>query len=349
MGSPNLPLPPESQAWCETGDSISPTYLSGPVWMRYRYSFSVILDSLTDSAAMAVRAAIPSLAPDDALPWIAQDRQIFQGPSETRAGYIARLIQWLDLHRLAGASTSVLLSYLAWLTPLAPQISTVQTSVKGGILNQPITVWRTYVAGSAPFPPGQTIPTPPDILTQLVANWDWDGASQPYYYPWVRWRSWIVIQSNGAQAPWPAPTTTWGTGGTLNVQVVADAVYGTKYVNSGTPASSSATSFKWGDGTRWGWSGTAQQALQLTALAATFKSGGTWVPWIVVCYDATWLQPTNTIAGGKLPDGTWGYYSKIVADATYGTKYVPSRPSCTTCTLITGTNDGENGQPLGVG
>jgi hypothetical protein len=329
--------------FAQLGDAISPTYLNGPVFQAYRLASSVLYDDAVDLTAIAIRAAISSLAPSDALTWIAQDRQIFQGPSETTAGYIARLQQWLDLWRLAGNSTSVLLAYLSWLTPLAPQVQVVQSS-RG---TSPITTWQTYVAGATPFPAGTTIPTPPNLLTVSPGNWDWDGSSEPYYYPWMSWRVWIIIQSNGAQAPWPAPTKTWGSGGTLDVIVVPDAIYGTKYVNAGTPASASSTSFAWGDGTCWGWAGTAQQALQLTQLAATWKSAGTWVPWIIVCYDATWFQPTNSDVGGKLPNGTWGYCWVIVPDATYGTKYAPSRPSCTTCTMIVGTEDGQDGEPLG--
>jgi hypothetical protein len=166
----------------------------------------------------------------------------------------------------------------------------------------------------------------------------------------MRWRSWVIIQSSGAQAPWAAPTKTWASGGTFTLTVVSDTTYGTKYANGGSAASPSSTSFYWGDGvTCWGWAGTAQQALQLTALAKAWKSGGTWVPWIIVCYDATWFQPTSSNPGTDSPNGTWGYYGKIVSDATYGTKYVASRPPASTCTMICGTADGQSNQPLGVG
>ena len=344
MTQSNLILPPVQQSFRVEGASLYPTYMQGPVWSAYLYSIEIMYDDLADTAAYAVRARFPQLAPFDALPWLAQDRQIFQGPSETSTSYVARLIQWLDLWRLAGNSTSVLLAILAWLTPLTPQVQTV-TSWAGAT---PGTVWRTYVAGADPFPSQQTIPTPPDTLTVQTANWDWDGSSQPYYFPWMRWRTWVIISSFGAQAPWAAPTKTWGSGGTLVVSVVSDPVYGTVYKNTGTPATPSATSFSWGDGTCWGWAGTAQQSEQLTALVKAWKSGGTWVPWLIVNYDPTWFLETG-ITGTKMPDGTWGYYGKIVSDATYGSRYIPSRPPASTCTLIVGTADGQAGQPLGVG
>jgi hypothetical protein len=308
----NVLIPPVTGSLRVLGAELYPTYMNGPVWSSYLYSINVCLDAVVDSASYAVRARFPQLAPFDALPWLAQDRQIFQGPSETSASYVARLLQWLDLWRLAGNPTSVLLAFLAWLTPLTPQVQTV-TSWAGA---SPGTVWQTYVAGSTPFPPGQTIPTPPNLLTVATANWDWDGASQPYYFPWMRWRTWVIV-SSFAGSPWAAPTQTWGNGQS------------------------------WGDGVScYGWTGTAQQSAQLTALAKTWKSGGTWVPWIVVNYDNTWFLETG-VTGTRLPDGTWGYYGKIVADATYGTKYVSARPPASTCTLVTGTNDG--GGVLGAG
>lgn len=296
------------------GDAITPSWLNGPVFKAYRYAMSVILDDMVDTSAMAVRAGIPKYAPIDALQWLAQDRQIFQGAGEPRAAYVARLRQWLDTWRLSGNSTSVLLSILAYLTPLTPKVSVVQSGSNG------VTVWQTYAVGSQPFPPGSGIPTPPFLASTVNAQvsnfWSWDFVSQPFYTSWLTWRAWIVIQSNGPQAPWPAPTKTWG-------------------------------SFNWGDGTCLGWAGTAQQSAQLTALAIFWKTSGTWVPWILVSYNSAWVDASSTSA--DLPDGTWGYYGKIVSDATYGTKSVSARPAANILTCITGTNDGGNGMPLGLG
>jgi hypothetical protein len=325
------------------GDQISPTYLNGPVFQAYRFAMAVMYDDAIDLTAMALRAAIPALAPADALPWIAQDRQIFQGPSETVAGYTSRLIQWLDLWRLAGNSTSVLLAYLSWLTPLTPQVSTVQTSSG----TSPITVWRTYEVGEVPFPPGQTIPTQPDILTQTTENWDWDGSDPPYYFPWCHWRAWIIIQSNGAQAPWVAPTATWSpASGTVTTNVISDPVLGTVYSGSGG-SGSNATEFNWDASTCWDWTGTAQQAASLVALAKTWKSAGTWVPWIIVSYNASYFQPTNA-KGADSPDGTWGFWGKVVTDATLGSVYTAARPASSIATFIAGTQDGGQGLPLGA-
>jgi hypothetical protein len=227
------------------------------------------------------------------------------------------------------------------------QSSTFLFSVPFNI--NPRSTWDWYASGSAPFPAGQSNPTPPNHLVVPGANWDWDGASPPYFYPWMFWRKWIIIQSYGSQAPWTAPTATWASGGTYVSSIVANATYGTVYANGGTPGSSSSTSFNWGNGkTCWGWSGTAQQASGLQQIALTCKSAGVWVPWIIVNYNSSYFQQTGVV-GTDMPDGTWGYAAKIVSNATYGTVYQNSRPSCSVCSLLAGTADGQGTQPLGVG
>ena len=338
----NLPSPSTS-AFRDLGDSISPSWLLGPVGSRYRYSMSVMYDTLADGMGYAIRAGLPEYAPPDALPYFAQDRLIIQGPSEPAASYIQRLVQWLDLWRHAGSSMSIMLAALGYVSPATPEVLMVQSAKDGSV-----TSWQTYQAGVEPFPRGQTNPTPPATQTIAPANWAWDGLSQPYYAPWMRWRSWLVIFSLSG-TPWPAPTKTWATGGSFTLSVVSDPVYGTKYVNGGTPGSAGANTFSWGDGTCWGWGGTVAQAAGLTAIARQWKSGGTWIPWIIVSYDATMFDQSQAFGSSKLPDGHWGYWGKVVSDATWGSVYVPARPAATTCSFVVGTNDGPAGAVLGIG
>ena len=338
--SNNFNTPPATANLRNLGAALYPVYMQGPTFSSYLWSIDLIHDCAVDTTSMALRAALATYAPYDAFTWIAQDRQIFQGPNEPLPTYQRRLVQWLDIWRHAGSSTALMLATLAYLFPLAPQIATVQSSGDGTI-----STWDTYYAGSAPFPAGQTQPTPP-YHQVVTANWNWDGLAPPFYYSWMSWRKWLIIQSNGSQAPWSAPTATWASGGTFALAVASDPNYGTVYKNGGTPASGSATSFAWGDRvTCWGWSGTASQALGLEQLCAEWKSAGCWIPWIIVCYDAAHLQSNSVSA--DLPAGLWGYASSVVVDVTYLSRYANGRPSPAICTLICGTNDG--GGVLGIG
>jgi hypothetical protein len=293
----NVVTPPQTTNFRMAGDDApTPTYLLGPVGTRYRYCLNIMYDALADGMGYAISAGMPSQAPLDALAYAGQDRLIVQGPSETVTSYIARLQQWLDLWRHAGTSTGIMLALLSVALPAQPEIRTVQ-STGDGVYSQ----WDTYAGGVAPFPPGSSIPTPP--YRQLVTyNWEWDQLSQPYYAPRIYWRQWAIIYSI-AGSPWPTPTKTWG-------------------------------SFTWGDGTCYGWGGTAAQAAALSAQAGAFRSAGVWVPWVIVSYDATMFDPALAFGSSKLPDGHWGFYGKVTSDPTYGSVYVSARPAATTCTII---------------
>jgi hypothetical protein len=338
--------PPVVTTFRDSGYLYSPTVWRGYWGSRIAYALWVLYDALADAAGYAVYFGLPSWASPDSLPWIAKDRQIFQGPNEPFAAYVVRCQQWLDLWRHAGSSTGLLLAIRSTVAPLLPKICTVQSP------SSQYAVWDTYQSGDVPFPAGAQNPTPPaHSVVSGGTNWLWDSLSQPFYAPWMYWRTWVILYSapGDANAPFAVPSKTWATGGTLTLSVVADATYGTKYVNGGTPATP-GTGPSWGDGSCWGWAGTAQQAASLTQLAKQWKSAGAWVPWIVVNYVSAEFDQTKPFGDASLPPGTWGYYGQVVADATYGTKYVSARPPCTTCTFVTGTNDAIDPlNPLGVG
>jgi hypothetical protein len=319
------------------------------VFTAYRHAIAYVLNSAEYGAAYAVRAAIPSIAPSDALTYIGQDRQIFQGTDEPESNYRARLRQWIDLWDHAGSSTAVLLGILSEVAPLTPQVQMVSTTSTGpGSPLQPspfpITVWDTYLAGENPFPAGQSIPTPPDHYVTIpprafASNWDWDGSSLPYFYPSVCWRAWIIIQSL-SNSPWQTPFAQWApSSGHISVTTASDPTYGTVYVGTGG-SGYSIYQFSWDDGTVWDWTGTPDEANALRLQAKEWKSAGCWIPWIIVSYNSVMFDETLSFGSNRLPDGNWGFWGKVVTDATYGTVYVPARPPNTTCSIIPGPTEG---------
>lgn len=173
--------PAAATTFRDQSDAISPPWLNGATGKAYRYSMSVMYDALADAGSYAVRFALPTYAPADALPWIQLDRQVDQGPNEPIASYTIRLRQWLDLWRVAGSARAVLRAITSYMTPLTTTIETVNDAVGG------VNAWNTSVAGS----------DPPTYVTTAVI-WNWDNSDQPG-------RAWVVIY-NG---PW-AQSPTWG-------------------------------------------------------------------------------------------------------------------------------------------
>lgn len=129
--------------------------------------------------------------------------------------------------------------------------------------------------------------TKPPAHVQAPLNWVWDGL-----IAW--WRAWIIIDSSTG-SPWPVPTATYG---------------GSK---------------RWGDGTCWGFGGPAGAAQTLASIVKLWKPAHCWVPYILVIYDATLMNPTLAFGSPKLPDGNYANWGKVVADATYGRVYVSAR------------------------
>jgi len=162
---------------------FSPTYLQGYQGQRYVLVLSMYYDTLGDAAAYAVRARFPLTAPPDALPWLAIDRQIDRGPSESRDAYNARLVAWLDLWRRAGSAESVISAIAAYFQPASYEVETVAESLTA----PSISAWDVSTAGGVVH----TAVSP--------ANWDWDGRG-------IRGRAWVIIQGGG----WTQTGPVWG-------------------------------------------------------------------------------------------------------------------------------------------
>lgn len=154
--------------------ALSPTYLQGPWGTKWIYSHSIIFDALADGAAYAVLTGMPSFAPLDGVPYIAQDRQIDQGPNESTLSFRIRLQQWLDLWRNAGMQRAVLRSLTSYLTPGSYTIETVNDTIAIGANSY--TAWDQSIGGA----------DPPTHFEESPGNWDWDGLQIPG-------RSWVII------------------------------------------------------------------------------------------------------------------------------------------------------------
>lgn len=166
---------------------LAPAYLQGYYGSRYMFSMAVQFDALADAASYAVRARFPTHAPDDALQVLSSDRQIDRGPSEPRASFEQRLIQWLDLWRRAGSAWAVMTALESFFLPGSGTVETVNDTT-----SDDITAWNVQTSSDG---------TPVHYQVE-PGNWNWDGQRIPG-------RAWVII-FNG---PW-AQSQTWGDGST---------------------------------------------------------------------------------------------------------------------------------------
>lgn len=168
-----------------------------PWWLRDEaegapilYSLGILADAVDEHARAATEVRFPEYAPTDALAHFARDRRIVRGIGESRAGYNARLLRWLDDHRTRGNPFALMRQLRAYCNA-AVRLRTVDA--RGN--------WYTLERdGSRSF-----------VLDQ--GNWDWDGRD-----PAVFWsRFWVIVYPTVDLQPWgPGPAigaaTLWTTG-----------------------------------------------------------------------------------------------------------------------------------------
>lgn len=267
---------PTSTTFRDMVYALSPSWLRGFVGYRYMYSMAIQFDAIADAAAYAVRARFPTIAPPDALPFLANDRQIEQGFREPTPAYLTRLTQWLDRHAHAGSPFGLLMALRGYVSPDLCMIATVNN-------------FRAYDYYAAGAPDG---PSDPPTHTRPIGEryWDWDTASWPYLFDVAWWRVWVIIYPSAST--WTQSPHTWGDGAV------------------------------WGGGWSFGWSGTPAQVQALQALVRKWKAANTWVPWIIISFDASAFLPSGA---DELPAGKYGTWSKVITAANGRPQYVRSR------------------------
>lgn len=164
-----------------------------PTWLRtgegdaHTAALATVLDAFYARAILAAKSGLPAKGPDDALAYQSRDRKITRGINETAAGFAARLIPWLDNHRVRGNAFAMLEQLRAY------------CNVPGGIMVRAVDRrgnWYTIAADGT------------KSVLWAQANWTWDTiAASPQ---WAR--GWVIIYPNADGLPWAA-TPKWGDGG----------------------------------------------------------------------------------------------------------------------------------------
>ena len=270
----------------EESVAISPTWLQGPTGQAILLPMAIQYDALASAAEAAIYAGLPGVAPADALPWAAADRQITPGPNESQQHFTGRLNQWLTRSRYYGTPTGVLLALLGYTDPAYPVVRTVSSNFPAASTTS-TTIWNSYSTGSDPFSTGAHLPTPPQRQIVSPANWNWDGASDPNVGVPGWWRAWVIIQSV-AGSPWPQPSATFGS-------------FSLGYTTSG------------GSGLYLNWAGSGPDPSSLGTLVKKWRGAHNTIPSIIVSYSTSLFNQASTFGSSTLPDGHYGHWGKVAS------------------------------------
>ncbi len=152
------------------------------------YSLGLMLDSFAERGRISVLARHPDHAPADALASLGRDRQIVRGRGEVQAAFAARLVRWLDDHRLRGNPYALMQQVRAF-------------------CNSPVRLRTVDTRGN-----WYTLERDGTKSVELAAgNWDWRGD------PATKWSQfWLIIYPTTDATPLPwAQAPTWGEAGAV--------------------------------------------------------------------------------------------------------------------------------------
>lgn len=244
---------------------------------RFQFLQGLGLDVLYEKYNQGMLSSMPGMTlTDSSLPLIGADRSLLQGPQESRASYIARLLVWRQTWAIGGNAWSILKAARAYISGAAtylPDCSIVSNSAPLGSA-----MWNYY-----PIFSDDSVP-PIHWNTTVFNNWDWDSisnvdAQRTRGHLW--WKSWLIIYSE-APAAWTSQWPTLGTGG--------------------QPTLGSASTASLGFADR-----PPEYFAALRDNVTAFVPANSWLRWILVAFDRTKLDPNATGTGGGIqPDGTFG-------------------------------------------
>jgi hypothetical protein len=207
-------------------------------------SICTLLDAAVERCRQGLSARFPSYAPADALPWIGRDRKIVRGINEPAAAYAARLIRWLDDHKVRGNPYALHAQLRAYLQ----QDVMIRTVDRRGN-------WFTTAVGGT------------KSCSLDTGNWDWDGGALS------RWaRFWVIIYPTAGGLPFTTcsswATGLWASAGSFGTTATADQIASVRgIIKEWKPA-----------GTRCEWIIIATDASSFTPTGSQ-TPGGDWGNW----------------------------------------------------------------------
>ncbi len=186
--------------WSRLTDRLLPWWLRTDEGGLVKRTVDRVLGAFTERARQGLLAHGPETCPADALPYFGRDRLIVRGINEPAAAYGARLVRFLDDHRVRGNPFALHDQLRAYLQADV-MIRTVDR--RGN--------WFTTAPGGA------------RSVVAAAGNWSWDTTAATQ---WARF--WVIIYPTIAGAPWSASSggapASWPSGGTIGTSATPDQV-----------------------------------------------------------------------------------------------------------------------------
>lgn len=156
-----------------------PPWLTDPVSQKYLYVMGLMEDLLLEKMYEAMTAKLPGYGPSTAIPLMADDRVMVQGPAEPTAGFTVRLQGAFQAWQRAGSRGAVMGQVQGFLTDLQPQAPSYDPEIAIVSSNNSTAVWDVLTFGA----PQGSIPARTPVSPE---NWNWDGTFKP-------WRTWMIF------------------------------------------------------------------------------------------------------------------------------------------------------------
>lgn len=175
---------------------------------RLLYGIATVCDGMVEAGVQAIQARMPGYGTPTALPYLARDRRLRRGLSESDAAFSSRLQGYRPDWRRAGSPFALMRQIQGYLTPNRPRVAVVNTHGTWYVLEANGTDWS--------------------VPARAAANWDWDSTSGGDPAAWARF--WVLIYSEDQVAGSPFwrdgtwndgelwgsnPNATWGSTATL--------------------------------------------------------------------------------------------------------------------------------------
>lgn len=170
--------------WLLEGGMRLPPWLLGKWGSRWVYMIGLVNDAIMEATVQAVKARFPTVAPDDALPYLAEDRMLEPGLGEDSATLRKRILGVWDAWQWAGTEKGLLDQLKAWLPSADWRV----------IANREWSVPPEGRPASPDYDPGHGKPGDPDYRPPrgkcAIDGADW----------WSR--MWVLLQQPHPWKPW---------------------------------------------------------------------------------------------------------------------------------------------------